>query len=104
MAAAMRGEFFDWPPVIVRIDATCNEAGFLYQLATSSQWWMNRIRVVSMTTEKSKTVETVSRINGQLHFIQEVKDDNGNMVTTVTGPLKVEFRLTDLARIFHQGE
>ena len=43
-----------------------------------------------MTVKKQKAAERVRRINGQLHFVHEVEDDQGNRVTTVTGPLKVE--------------
>lgn len=37
----------------------------------------------------------VERIDGRLHFVHEVRDAQGNIIKTVRGPLKVEFRLED---------
>jgi len=39
------------------------------------------------------------RIDGRLHLVHHIRDDQGNVITTVTGPLKVEFRLEDLAQL-----
>lgn len=44
---------------------------------------------------KSKTYSS----EGRLHFVHDVTDDEGNHVVTVTGPLKVEFRLEDLGQL-----
>ena len=41
----------------------------------------------------------IHRVDGRLHFVHHVRDDDGNLVTTVTGPLKVEFRLEDLGQL-----
>ena len=38
----------------------------------------------------------VHRVDGRLHLVHYVTDDKGNRIATVTGPLKVEFRLEDL--------
>jgi uncharacterized membrane protein len=35
----------------------------------------------------------------RLHFVHYVTDENGNKMATVTGPLKVEFRLQDLVQL-----
>ena len=39
------------------------------------------------------------RVDGRLHLVHQVHDDEGNLITTVTGPLKVEFRLEDLGQL-----
>lgn len=39
------------------------------------------------------------RVDGQLHHVQHIHDDDGNLITTVTGPLKVEFRLEDIGQL-----
>lgn len=41
----------------------------------------------------------VERIDGRLHFVHQVRDDQGNIIKTVTGPLKVEFRLEDFGQL-----
>jgi uncharacterized membrane protein len=41
----------------------------------------------------------VHRIDGRLHWVHHIRDEQGNIVTTVTGPLKVEFRLEDFAQL-----
>ena len=38
-------------------------------------------------------------VDGRLHLIHHVRDEAGNRITTVTGPLKVEFRIEDLAQL-----
>jgi len=42
---------------------------------------------------------TVREADGRLHVVHTVTDEQGNRVTTVTGPLKVEFRLEDLGQL-----
>ncbi len=49
-------------------------------------------------TEKPATPK-LQRINGRLHFIHHVLDDDGNVVSTITGPLKVEFHVQDLLQL-----
>lgn len=39
------------------------------------------------------------RVDGQLHLVHHIRDDEGNFVATVTGPLKVEFRLEDFGQL-----
>lgn len=39
------------------------------------------------------------RVDGRLHFVHHVTDEKGNRIATVTGPLKVEFRLEDLGQL-----
>jgi len=39
------------------------------------------------------------RVDGRLHLVHHVRDDEGNLIATVTGPLKVEFRLEDLGQL-----
>jgi len=39
------------------------------------------------------------RIGGQVHSIQEVRDEAGRLIDTVTKPLKVEFRLRDVGQL-----
>jgi len=41
----------------------------------------------------------VHRIDGRLHLVHHVRDDHGKVISTVTAPLKVEFRLEDLAQL-----
>ena len=41
----------------------------------------------------------VHRVDGRLHLVHYVTDDKGNRIATVTGPLKVEFRLEDLGQL-----
>lgn len=41
----------------------------------------------------------IHRVDGRLHFVHHVRDDDGNLITTVSGPLKVEFRLEDLGQL-----
>jgi uncharacterized membrane protein len=48
---------------------------------------------------KTRQPSEVERIDGRLHWVHRVRDERGNVVTTVTGPLKVEFRLEDLAQL-----
>ena len=39
------------------------------------------------------------RIGGQVHTIQEIHDEAGRLIDTVTKPLKVEFRLQDVGQL-----
>jgi uncharacterized membrane protein len=39
------------------------------------------------------------RIDGRLHLVHHVRDEEGKVIATVTGPLKVEFRLQDLVQL-----
>ena len=52
-------------------------------------------------TNSKKTDPTAGphRVDGRLHLIHHVRDEAGNLVTTVTGPLKVEFRLEDFCQL-----
>ena len=42
---------------------------------------------------------TVQRLDGRLHLVHYVTDEQGKRVPMVVGPLKVEFRLVDVAQI-----
>jgi hypothetical protein len=39
------------------------------------------------------------RIGGQVYTIQEIRDEAGRLIDTVTKPLKVEFRLRDVGQL-----
>ena len=52
-----------------------------------------------MATEPPHPKPTTQRIDGRLHQVQNVLDDSGNVVGTITKALKVEFRLEDLAQL-----
>jgi len=39
------------------------------------------------------------RIGGQVYAIQEIRDEAGRLIDTVTKPLKVEFRLRDVGQL-----
>lgn len=39
------------------------------------------------------------RIDGKLHLVHHVRDEEVKLITTVTSPLKVEFRLEDLGQL-----
>lgn len=41
----------------------------------------------------------VHRVDGRLHVVHYLTDDEGKPIATVTGPLKVEFRLEDLGQL-----
>jgi uncharacterized membrane protein len=47
--------------------------------------------------EESRTA--YRRIGGQVHSIQEIRDEAGRLIDTVTKPLKVEFRLQDVGQL-----
>ena len=52
-----------------------------------------------MYTTKSDSSKATHRIDGRLHLMHHIRDEEGNLITTVTGPLKVEFRLEDLCQL-----
>jgi len=52
-----------------------------------------------MKDPKNESESREHRVDGRLHFVHHVTDDKGNRIATVTGPLKVEFRLEDLAQL-----
>lgn len=52
-----------------------------------------------MNIKKTDASKVTHRIDGRLHLLHHVRDESGNLVTTVTGPLKVEFRLEDLGQL-----
>ena len=39
------------------------------------------------------------RIGGKLHVVEQLQDQAGNLISTVTRPLKVEFKLTDFFQL-----
>ena len=51
-----------------------------------------------MKQSTGKTDDSYSA-DGRLHFVHYITDENGKKIATVTGPLKVEFRLQDLAQL-----
>jgi uncharacterized membrane protein len=53
----------------------------------------------AMKNPEKESDSEVHRVGGQLHFLHHVTDDKGNRISTVTGPLKVEFRLEDLGQL-----
>ena len=52
-----------------------------------------------MKDPEKEPTSRVHRIDGRLHLVHHVTDDKGNRIATVTGPLKVEFRLEDLGQL-----
>jgi len=52
-----------------------------------------------MNTNRTDPTEGTYRVDGRLHLIHHLRDEAGNRITTVTGPLKVEFRLDDLGQL-----
>jgi len=48
---------------------------------------------------ESKSPSNVHRVDGRLHLVHYVTDEQGNRIASVTGPLKVEFRLEDLGQL-----
>jgi len=49
------------------------------------------------STEESRGA--YRRIGGQVHTIQEIRDEAGRLIDTLTKPLKVEFRLQDVGQL-----
>ena len=52
-----------------------------------------------MEKSTSNVDDKIYAAAGRLHFVHHITDENGNKITTVTGPLKVEFRIHDLAQL-----
>ena len=52
-----------------------------------------------MKNAENKSGSSAHRVDGRLHMVHHVRDDEGKIITTVTGPLKVEFRLEDLGQL-----
>lgn len=52
-----------------------------------------------MTAPKPASTTDLHRIDGRLHLLHRVRDENGKLVLTVTGPLKVEFRFEDFCQL-----
>ena len=52
-----------------------------------------------MNSSKNESAPAPHRVDGRLHLIHKVRDEKGNVITTITGPLKVEFRLEDLCQL-----
>jgi uncharacterized membrane protein len=52
-----------------------------------------------MNNPGKESSSKMHRVDGRLHLVHQVTDDKGNRIATVTGPLKVEFRLEDLGQL-----
>jgi uncharacterized membrane protein len=52
-----------------------------------------------MKASKFDSTAEVHRVDGRLHLLHRVRDENGKLVLTVTGPLKVEFRFEDFCQL-----
>jgi len=52
-----------------------------------------------MNRNKKESATATHRVDGRLHLIHHVRDAAGNRITTVTGPLKVEFRIEDFCQL-----
>jgi uncharacterized membrane protein len=52
-----------------------------------------------MNANKTDPSTETHRFDGRLHLLHHVRDEAGNLITTVTGPLKVEFRLEDIGQL-----
>ncbi len=52
-----------------------------------------------MSTRPPKSPPTTHRINGRLHTVHPVLDEAGNLLTSVTRALKVEFHPEDLVQL-----
>ena len=52
-----------------------------------------------MNEPGQKPESELHRVDGRLHLVHYVTDEKGDRVATVTGPLKVEFRLQDRAQL-----
>jgi uncharacterized membrane protein len=52
-----------------------------------------------MDNSGKESTSKMHRVDGRLHLVHHVTDDKGNRIATVTGPLKVEFRLEDLGQL-----
>jgi len=49
--------------------------------------------------EQPDIESTVQQVDGRLHAVHTTTDEQGNRVTTIMGPLKVEFRLEDFGQL-----
>ncbi len=52
-----------------------------------------------MNNPGKESTSKMHRFGDRLHLVHHVTDDKGNRMATVTGPLKVEFRLEDLGQL-----
>jgi uncharacterized membrane protein len=52
-----------------------------------------------MSVQEPRPHSKVQELDGRLHLVHYVTDEHGNRVPMVLGPLKVEFRLTDIAQL-----
>ena len=52
-----------------------------------------------MSVQEPRPDSKVQKLDGRLHLVHYVTDQDGNRVPMVLGPLKVEFRLTDIAQL-----
>jgi hypothetical protein len=52
-----------------------------------------------MNSTKTDPNAGTHRVDGRLHLIHHLRDAAGNRITTVTGPLKVEFRIEDFCQL-----
>ena len=52
-----------------------------------------------MSEPNAKSESKLHRVDGRLHLVHYVTDENGEKIATVTLPLKVEFRLEDVAQL-----
>lgn len=52
-----------------------------------------------MSASDDSNNSELQRIDGRLHFVHHIRDDQGKVITTITGPLKVEFRLEDFGQL-----
>ena len=52
-----------------------------------------------MKMNKTDPSKLTHRLDGRLHLVHHVRDEAGNRIATVTGPLKVEFRIEDFCQL-----
>jgi len=52
-----------------------------------------------MSEPNAKSESKLHRVDGRLHLVHYVTDENGEKIATLTLPLKVEFRLEDVAQL-----
>jgi uncharacterized membrane protein len=50
-------------------------------------------------TSGGKESQEIQRVGGRLHRISEVIDDDGTVISRVAAPLRVEFKLEDVAQL-----
>jgi uncharacterized membrane protein len=48
---------------------------------------------------QNRSTSSTHRVGGRLHVVNQVRDKAGNLISTVTRPLKVEFKLTDFFQL-----